>query len=241
MTNNESNPSKRILFIVTSHDQLGNTGESTGFHLAEATHPYYTFVNNGYEVVFASPKGGEAPMTSVDRDDALNARFLEDPEAMRRVQHTLPLDQVVPGEFAAVYFPGGHGTMWDFPENEQIQHIVREIYENGGVVGAVCHGPAALVNVQLSNGSYLVEGKTVSAFTNAEEKAVNQADTVPFLLQSKLEERGATHRGADNFQAHVERDGNLVTGQNPASAKPLAEAILQLLPTLEPAAGYGRK
>jgi putative intracellular protease/amidase len=160
---------KRILIVVTSHDKLGDTGEKTGFYLSEVIHPHDVFVRAGFIVDFVSPQGGAAPMTAVNLNDPLNKAFIDNPELMKQVKNTLKPQQVEAGKYDAIFYAGGHGTMWDFPDNEPLARIASKIYNRGGVVGAVCHGPSGLVNVKLSNGKYLVEGKTVSAFTNEEE------------------------------------------------------------------------
>ncbi|MGV0028731.1 type 1 glutamine amidotransferase domain-containing protein [Phormidesmis priestleyi] len=220
---------QRVLFVLTSHDTLGDTGKETGFYLSEVTHPYEVFEQVGIEVEFVSPNGGKAPMTGINLEDPLNKAFLEDPAKMAKVENTLTPVAIEPSRYAAIFFAGGHGTMWDFPDHKQLAQIAADIYEQGGVVGAVCHGPAGLVNIKLSDGSYLVAGKTVAAFTNQEEAAVGLSEVVPFLLASKLSDRGAIHTQADNFQAHVEVSDRLVTGQNPASAKGVGEQIVSLL------------
>ncbi len=221
--------SQKILIVLTSHDTLGNTGKETGFYLPEVSHPVAVFDRAGLTVEYVSPQGGKAPMIGIDRADPLNAAFLDNPEKMAQVENTLHPTQVNPSEYAAIFYAGGHGTMWDFPDNEDLTHLAANIYEQGGIVGAVCHGPAGLVNIQLSNGNYLVAGKVVSGFTNEEEKAVGLAEVVPFLLEEKLIERGATVDKAPNFQAKVAVSDRLVTGQNPASATDVAEQMVMLL------------
>ncbi|GAB4568368.1 MAG: type 1 glutamine amidotransferase domain-containing protein [Haliangiales bacterium] len=225
----EDGAPERILIAVTSHDQLGDTGQRTGFYLSEVTHPYYAFTKAGYAVDFVSPKGGAAPMDGVDRDDPQNAAFLDDASLMARIGATLRPDQVEAERYAAIFFAGGYGTMWDFPDDEGLQGLTRDIYEAGGVAAAVCHGPAALVNVQLSDGSYLVAGKRVAAFTNQEEVAAERLDVIPFELETRLIERGAKHEAAPNFEAQVITSGRLVTGQNPASASGVAKAVIGLV------------
>jgi putative intracellular protease/amidase len=219
----------RVLFVLTSHDLLGNTGKETGFYLPEVTHPYHVFEQAGIEVEFVSPKGGKAPMIGVDLQDPLNQAFLDDPKKVTQVENTLIPSEIEPTRYDAIFYAGGHGTMWDFPNHDDLAQIAATIYEHGGVVGAVCHGPAGLVNIKLSDGSYLVTGKRVASFTNEEEVAVSLETVVPFLLESTLIDRGATHTKADNFQAHVEVSDRLVTGQNPASAAGVAEQIVNLL------------
>jgi putative intracellular protease/amidase len=220
---------KKILIALTSHGQLGATGRPTGFYLPEAAHPYHVFAAAGYRVDFVSPHGGEPPMDGVDRSDPIQAAFLDDVDAMAKVRATLRPEEVNPADYDAIFYAGGHGVMWDFPANTRLAEIARDIYEAEGVVAAVCHGPAALVNITLSDGRHLVDGKTVSTFTNEEEAAVGLTEVVPFLLESRLRERGATITKAANFQAHTAVSERLVTGQNPASAAPVAEQVLQVL------------
>ncbi len=221
----------KALFVLTSHDTLGNTGKETGFYLSEVTHPYVAFEQAGIAVDFVSPKGGKTPMTGVDLTDPLNKAFLDDPQKVAKVKNTLTPAEVDPKNYVAIFYAGGHGTMWDFPDQATIDHIAAAIYEQGGVVGAVCHGPAGLVNIKLSDGRYLVAGKTVAAFTNDEEVAVELNDVIPFFLAEKLVERGAKHTKAANFQPHVEVFDRLVTGQNPASAKGVGEQMVALIPS----------
>jgi putative intracellular protease/amidase len=221
--------SRKILVVLTSHDTLGNTGKETGFYLPEVSHPVDVFDRAGFAVEYVSPRGGKAPMIGVDRVDPLNVAFLDNPAKVAQVEHTLHPSQVNPSEYAAVFYAGGHGTMWDFPETPDLDQIATRIYEQGGIVGAVCHGPAGLVNIKLTNGDYLVAGKAVAGFTNEEEVAVGLADVVPFLLEDKLIERGATVDKAPNFEAQVVVSDRLVTGQNPASAMGVAEQMVKLL------------
>lgn len=226
---------RKVLFVLTGHDRLGpaddESADRTGFHLAEAARPWQVLTEAGYVVDLATPTGGKAPIdpSSHDLDDEDNAKFMGDERMKKQVEKAPALADIDLRDYAALYFPGGHGTMWDFPDSDAVQVAVRDMYEDGKIVAAVCHGPAALVNVKLSNGSWLVDGKTVSTFTDAEEKAVEKDSIVPFLLGKKLEERGARLAEADNFEESVSVDGQLVTGQNPASARGVGEAILELL------------
>ncbi|MCL2892587.1 type 1 glutamine amidotransferase domain-containing protein [Brenneria tiliae] len=228
----------RILFVLTGHDRKGPAGAAnvapSGFYLSEVTHPHDVLSAAGYTVDFVSPKGGKAYVDGLDLDDPVNAAFWNDAALRNATDTTLAPSQVDPEAYAAIFYAGGHATMWDFPDNAELAAIAARIYERGGVVAAVCHGPAGLVNVKLSEGRYLVDGKDVSAFTNDEERAVGLRDTVPFLLADALTQRGARHVPAPNFQAQVVVSGRLVTGQNPASAKGVAEAMLTLL-TVVPA------
>jgi putative intracellular protease/amidase len=220
---------QRILIAVTSHDKKGNTGDATGAYLAEITHPLEVFTKAGFAVDFVSVRGGRVPLDGVDRKDPLNAAFLDDTAALAKLHASAAPAAIEPGKYAAILFAGGHGTMWDFPDEPTLAKLASSIYDVGGVVGAVCHGPAGLVNVKLANGQYLVAGKEIAAFTNEEERAVGLAEVVPFLLADKLIERGAVHRPAPNWQKQVITSERLVTGQNPASAAGVAEAMVQLL------------
>ena len=168
-------------------------------------------------------------MDGVDLNDVVNKAFLENAEYRKQIENTLRPEQIKAADYDAIYYAGGHGTMWDFADNTELAQIAAQVYEAGGVVGAVCHGPAGLVNVKLSSGKYLVEGKQVSAFTDDEERAVGLDKVVPFLLASKLIERGAKHMPAANWQKQVVTGGRLVTGQNPASAHGVGEAMATLL------------
>lgn len=220
---------QKILIALTSHAQLGDTGRATGFYLPEAAHPYAAFTAAGYQVDFVSPQGGEPPADGIDRSDPLQQAFLADDTAMAKLRDTLRPEQIDSADYDAIFYAGGHGVMWDFPQNERLAQLAAAIYERGGVVAAVCHGPAALVNIRLGDGSYLVDGKAVSAFTNEEEAAVGLTDVVPFLLESALAERGARISKAPNFAAHTAVSERLVTGQNPASATPVAQQVLAVL------------
>jgi putative intracellular protease/amidase len=221
--------SKKILIALTSHRSLGDTGRKTGFYLPEAAHPWKLFTDAGYDVDLVSVQGGEPPMDGVDRSDSIQAAFLADSRISGQLAATPRSQDVDATQYAAIFYAGGHGTMWDFPDDSALARLARDIYEAGGVVAAVCHGPAGLVNLTLSDGTYLVEGKQLTAFTNDEESAVKLTDVVPFALQTALEERGAKHSGGEDFQARVVVDGRLATGQNPASAVGVAEAVLQIL------------
>ncbi|MBE9183966.1 type 1 glutamine amidotransferase domain-containing protein [Microcoleus sp. LEGE 07076] len=221
--------SQKVLIVLTSHDTLGDTGKETGFYLPEVTHPLDAFTKAGLTVDFVSPKGGKAPIVGIDLEDPLNKAFLDDAKQVFRVENTLNPAQIDPAEYGAIFYAGGHGTMWDFANNQELAGIAAAIYEAGGIVGAVCHGPAALVNLKLSDGKYLVANKTVAAFTNEEEAAVGLTDIVPFLLEAKLIERGANFTKVANFQVCVVASERLVTGQNPASAAGVGERMVELI------------
>lgn len=213
-----------ILIALTSHDDLGGI-RKTGFYVSEAAHPWRIFRDAGFAVDLVSVRGGSPPADGLDDTDPIQRDFLDLPD-LATTARAADLDAV---GYDAILFAGGHGAMWDFPENADLARLARDIYESGGVVAAVCHGPAALVNLTLSDGSHLVDGKEVSAFTNAEEEAVGLTKAVPFLLQTALEGRGAKHVAAPNFESQISVSDRLVTGQNPASAIGVAEEVVRLL------------
>jgi putative intracellular protease/amidase len=222
----------KVLFVVTSHGQKGSTGQPTGYYLSEVAHPWAVLRRAGYDIDFVSPQGGQAPVDGFDLTDATNRAFWEDPTYRAKIEHTLRPAQVNPGEYAAIYYAGGHGAMWDLADNQELAALAARIYESGGVVGAVCHGPAGLVNVRLSTGQYLVAGKKLNGFSNEEEAAVGLSQVVPFLLETKLLERGARFEKVGLWQPHVVVDQRLVTGQNPASATGVGEALVAELAKL---------
>ena len=227
-------PMKTALIVVSSHENMGNTDKKTGWYLSEVTHIYYPLIAAGFKVDFASPKGGAAPMDESSRklDDPENKKFVEDKALMERMNNTIPMSQIDPKKYGVIHFAGGHGAMWDFHNNSDISRVAATVYENGGVVSAVCHGPAALVNVKLSNGEYLVKGKDVSAFTDAEENEVGLNKTVPFLLESKLKERGAKMHPGKNWQDQSIVSERLVTGQNPQSGHSVGKKIVEVFSKL---------
>lgn len=220
---------KPVLLLLTSHGELGETGRNTGYYVPEAAHPWRVFTAAKVPVVFASTRGGKPPHDGLKLDDPEVKEFWENPTVQQQLASTAPVAAVNPDDYSAVLVVGGHGTMWDLPDNRAVQELLAAMYQSGKVVAAVCHGPAALVNVKLSDGSYLVAFKTIASFTNQEERAVELADVVPFLLETKLLERGAYIKKAPNFEKLVVTDGRLVTGQNPASARMVAEEVLRLI------------
>ena len=229
---NENVPDHRgkVLAVVTSATEMGSSGKSTGYELTELSRAYYVFQANGFEVEVASPKGGE-PRVVIDDEDmgAYDFAFLKDSQAQYKVKHTLPIAEVDPADYEAVFFVGGKGAMFDFPNNQAIQNLVRELYQTDRVVGAVGHGPAAFVNVTLDNGQHLLQDKTVSGFTNDEELfLIPEAETIfPFLLQSELEAQGARFSAGTTYLEHISHEKNLVTGQNPWSTWKMAETMIQ--------------
>jgi putative intracellular protease/amidase len=222
-----------ILMILTSHDKLGATGEKTGFWLEEFAAPYYAFLDGGAEVTLASPKGGQPPVdpTSEGEEHQTESteRFRSDERAQAHLANTVRLAEVNAEHFDAVFYPGGHGPLWDLTNNRTSIELIRDFIDAGKPVGAVCHAPAVLTEVKKSDGGYLLAGKRVTGFTNTEESAVGLSEVVPFLLETRLSQRSGLFRRSDDWASHVEVDGLLVTGQNPASSAPAAKALLQLL------------
>ena len=223
----------KILVVLTSHDQLGNTGKKTGFWLEEFAAPYYTLKDAGATITLASPKGGQPPLDPTsDLPENLTAwtrRFRTDKAAQSELANTQKLADVSADEFDAVFYPGGHGTMWDLPDNTASVALIEAFVKAGKPVGVVCHAPAALVNVRGKDGEYLVKNKRVTSFTNTEEAVVGLTAAVPFLLEDRLKERGGLYSKGANWAPYVQVDDKLVTGQNPASSGPVAEALLKLL------------
>lgn len=228
----------RILFVLTSHSALGESGKQTGFHYEEMTTPYYLFKDAGYEVVLASVAGGEPPHDPSSLKDPLEdnpesvKRFLADNGAMNELRHTRTLnelDSVDDDHFCAIYLPGGHGTMWDLPNYSALAKLVSTFYKMGKPVSSVCHGIAGFVGATDDQGEPLVKGKKINCFTDAEEKEVELHDTVPFLLESKVRELGGNFQCSENFEPHLAVDKNLITGQNPPSAELVAKEVLRQL------------
>lgn len=225
---------RRILIIVTSNDRMGETTHPTGLWAEELAAPYFAFVDAGHEVEIASPKGGAAPidpgsLKPPGENDPVVERFLADETVQRKVKATQRVSEVDASGFDAVFFPGGHGTMWDLPGDAGVTRAVESAYAAGKVIAAVCHGPAGLVSARRPDGQPLVAGKRVNAFTDDEERAAGQMDTVPFTLESRLRELGAHFEKAANWQAFAVRDGQLITGQNPQSSAEVARLVLQAL------------
>lgn len=220
----------RILIIVTSHAELGATGKKTGFWLEELAVPYRELTRAGAHVDIASPLGGKPPAdpSSMNNPTGDVAEFLADAEATRKLENTLRLDQVT-GTYDAVFVAGGHGAVFDLASSPVVADVLSRTYQKGGVVAAVCHGPAALVNARKPDGSPLVAGHRVTGFSNEEEQAVGLTEIVPFLLESRLAELGGRYEHAAKWQSFAVRDGQLVTGQNPASSRATAQETLQAI------------
>ncbi|WP_371618364.1 type 1 glutamine amidotransferase domain-containing protein [Streptomyces sp. NBC_00454] len=218
----------KILLAVSSHETLGDTGNRTGYSVSEAAHPYNVFTGAGHEVDFVSVLGGEPPAVVFDGEesDPEIIGFLADETVKGKLVATRRAAEVDPAEYSAIFYVGGHGAMWDFPDSPDLARIAMDIHGRGGVVSAVCHGPAALVNLRLPDGTHLVRGKRVASFSNEEEQSIGLVEVMPFLLEDRLKETGALHAKAPMFQEHTESDGRVITGQNPASAAPVARLVV---------------
>ncbi|MBE0604266.1 MAG: type 1 glutamine amidotransferase domain-containing protein [Deltaproteobacteria bacterium] len=223
----------KILIVLTSHDRLGDTGKKTGFWLEEFTAPYYVMKDSGADIVIASPKGGQPPLDPKsdlpEFQTETTKRFGADTAAQAQLANTKKLADVSADDFDAVFYPGGHGPMWDMPDNATSIALIESFVKAGKPVGAVCHAPVVLVNVRGKNGEFFIKGKRVTGFSNSEEDAVALLNIVPFLLEDKLKERGGVYSKGTDWTSHVLVDGILVTGQNPASSGPAAEELLKLL------------
>jgi putative intracellular protease/amidase len=222
----------KILMVLTSHDQLGNTGKKTGFWLEEFAAPYFTFLDGGASVVVASPKGGQPPLDpksdTPEGQTELTERFKSDPAAQKVLANTVKLADVSAEGFDAVFYPGGHGPLWDLAEDAKSIALIETLYKAGKPVAAVCHAPGVLRHVKI-DGESIVKGKRVSGFTNTEEEAVGLTNIVPFLVEDELKRLGGRFEKVDDWQVLTITDGILVTGQNPASSGPAAKALLVLL------------
>ncbi|WP_409290806.1 type 1 glutamine amidotransferase domain-containing protein [Peribacillus sp. SCS-37] len=219
--------SKHVLIIVTTADKM-NDGHSTGLWLSEFGEAYVAFAKAGYEVTVASPRGGQAPVDDRSLEGGETPQEILD--TAQYLENTLKIEDVQDlSRFDAVFLPGGHGTMFDLPDNTRLQEIVREMYEEDKVVAAVCHGPAGLTGVKLTGGTPLVEGRNLAAFTDSEERATGLDVHMPFLLETRLRELGAHVITADDWVDHVISDGNLITGQNPQSTESVAKAVVEKL------------
>ena len=222
-----------ILMVLTSHDQLGDTGQKTGFWLEEFAAPYYVLKDAGQDVTLASPRGGQPPLDpKSDAPDAqtdATRRFKADGDAQAQLAATEVLGEIDPAGFDGVFYPGGHGPMWDLAGDLDSKALIEAMIAAGKPVALVCHAPAALKNVTTPDGAPLVKGKRVTGFTNGEEEAVKLTEVVPFLLEDMLKAKGADYSKGPDFQPYVVENGLLITGQNPPSSEPAAEALLKVL------------
>ena len=221
----------KILMVITSHDKLGDTGRKTGFWLEELAAPFYVFKDAGAEIVLASPKGGQPPLDPKSNEPNfqtdLTRRFEADGDAKAQLASTLRLDTVKADDYDTVFYPGGHGPMWDLAEDQNSIDLIEAFLAAGKTVALVCHAPGALRHVNTPDGKPLVQGKKVTGFTNTEEEAVGLTKVVPFLVEDELKAKGGIFSKADDWQPFVLTDGQLITGQNPASSGPAAKVLIE--------------
>ncbi|GAA0553521.1 putative intracellular protease/amidase [Rhizomicrobium palustre] len=223
----------KVLIVLTSHDTLGTTGKKTGFWLEEFAAPYYTFKDAGAEITLASPKGGQPPLDPKsdlpDFQTELTHRFKADPEAQRALANTVLLEGVKAEDFDTVFYPGGHGPLWDLAESAQSIALIEAFERSGKPIGFVCHAPGVLRLVKAANGAPLVKGRKVTGFTNSEEAAVELTDVVPFLIEDEFKSLGGLYEKGPDWQPYLVEDGKLITGQNPASSEAVAKALIKQL------------
>jgi putative intracellular protease/amidase len=221
----------KVLIVLTSHDQLGNTGRKTGFWLEELAAPYYTFKEAGAEIVLASPLGGQPPLdpksNEPENQTDMTRRFERDADARAQLAATVRLDSVSQADFDTVFYPGGHGPLWDLAEDKNSIGLIESFVAAAKPVALVCHAPGALRHVRTADGAPLVQGKKVTGFANSEEAAVGLTDIVPFLVEDELKAKGGIYSKADDWAPYVVTDGLLITGQNPASSSPAAASLLK--------------
>lgn len=222
-----------ILMVLTSHDTLGKTGKKTGFWLEELAAPYYTFVDAGAEITLASPKGGQPPLdpksNEKDAQTETTRRFEADSSAMQALANTRKLSEISIADFDAVFYPGGHGPLWDLAEDQTSISLIEQTLQANKPLALVCHAPGVLRHVKSTDDQPIVKGKSVTGFSNTEEDGVGLTDVVPFLVEDMLKEKGGKYSKAEDWQVYVQQDGLLITGQNPASSAATAEALLKLL------------
>lgn len=223
---------KKVLFVLTSHNKLGNTEEKTGFWIEEFVAPYYELADNNVEITIASPLGGQPPIDPKSADPSAatkdTKRFEEDSKLKEKLANTVKLADVNQANYDAIFYPGGHGPLWDLVSDKNSIAIIESFYTHKKPIAFVCHAPAVLKNVKV-NGEYLVKGKKVTGFTNKEEEAVGLTKIVPFLLEDALKANGAAFSNGDNWAPYAVEDGLLITGQNPASSKLVAQKLLEQL------------
>lgn len=223
----------KILMVLTSHDRLGDTGKKTGFWLEELAAPYFVFRDAGVEVALASPKGGQPPLDPKSNEPQFQTgdtrRFEADESAMRALADTATLSDLDQADYDSVFFPGGHGPLWDLTNDRLALSLIEDMLGAGKPVALVCHAPGVLTNVKAPNGEPVAKGRSVTGFTNAEEAAVDLVEVVPYLVEDALSAQGATFLAATSFAVHVIQDGLLITGQNPPSSRATARALLDAL------------
>ncbi|OCA79908.1 peptidase C56 [Chryseobacterium contaminans] len=224
---------KKALIVVTSVEKYPDMERATGLWLGEAVHFYEKLEEKGYEIDFVSPKGGYTPLDPISLQmfvQPVDWKYYADDTFRNKLGNTFTPSDINPKDYSVIYYAGGHGVVWDFPDNTELQEIARSIYEDGGIVSSVCHGAVGLFNIKLSNGELLIEGKTATGFSNSEEIAAELADHMPYLTEDVLKSRGAHYVKADqDFIPFAVADGNLVTGQNPQSGAAVAEKVLEIL------------
>jgi putative intracellular protease/amidase len=224
--------SKKVLFVLTSHDELGNTGLKTGFWTEELAAPYYALSDKGVEITLVSPKGGQPPIDPKSEDPSSQTdatRRMDNDEVLKnKLKNTHKLSEVKSEDFDAVFYPGGHGPLWDLAEDKVSQDLIVDFYTNGKPVAFVCHAPGVLKDVKI-DGEYLVKDKNVTGFTNTEEEAVQLTDVVPFLVEDMLKKNGGLYSKIEDWNPYAIVDGRLITGQNPASSEKVAEELLKLI------------
>lgn len=223
---------KKVLFVVTSHEKLGNTNEKTGFWVEELVAPYYELIDNGVQVDIASPLGGQPPIDPKSNDASAQTedtkRYEKDADLLSKLKDTKKLSTINQNEYDAVFYPGGHGPLWDLAEDQSSIDLIAAFYTNKKPVAFVCHSPGVLKNVKI-NGEFLVKGKKITGFSNTEEAAVGLTDVVPFLLENTLQANGASYSKVADWHPYAVEDGLLITGQNPASSKLVAQKLVQQL------------
>lgn len=223
----------KILIVLTSHSALGSTGEKTGFWIEEFTTPYYVLADAGAEITIASPLGGQPPVDpkseAVDAQTPSTERFYKDNILIDKVAHSLELDKVKQEDYDAVFYPGGHGPLWDLVADKNSIRLIEDFYNHQKPIAFVCHGPAALINAKAENGQPLVKGKNLTGFSNTEEEGTKLSKVVPFLLEDELKKLGAVYTKGQDWTSYVKQDGLLITGQNPASSETVAKLLLKTL------------
>lgn len=223
----------RILIVLTSHSELGNTGKKTGFWIEEFASPYYAFEKAGAEITIASPKGGQPPIDpssdTPDNQTPATIKFKSDDELQKALSHSLKLSTISEDDFDGVFYPGGHGPLWDLTNDADSIKLIENFWRSKKPIAAVCHAPAVLLKVKNEKNEMLLQGKNVTGFTNAEEDAVQLTNIVPFLLEDELKKNGAVYTKKENWVSYVVQDGLLITGQNPASSEAAAEELINIL------------
>ncbi len=223
----------KVLIVLTSHSDLGNTNEKTGFWIEEFATPYYVLADADMEITIASPKGGQPPVDpkseAPEAQTPATERFYKDNDLIDKVAHTLKLSEINQEDFDAIFYPGGHGPLWDLANDTNSIKLIESFYNHHKPIAFVCHAPAALVNVKTSNGEHIIRGKELTGFSNSEEEAVKLTNVVPFLLEDELIKHGANYSKGKDWGSYVKQDGLLITGQNPASSKAVAIRLLETL------------